>query len=96
MQNSLSLRQQHFLYQRKNLSVRNLDEVLQARQYQRMIIKSSGWSFYIHPTAPDFIPSSGGAAGEAENHAKRWPVGTHSNIKWKMNDRNMQEGSSWL
>ena len=41
-----------------------------------MIIKSPGWSFYIHPTAPDFIPSSGGAAGEAENHAKRRPVGT--------------------
>ena len=53
MQNSLTLRQQHFLYQRKNLY--NLDEVLQARQYQRMIIKSPGWSFYVHPPSPDFI-----------------------------------------
>ena len=24
------------------------------------------------------------------------PGGHHCNIKWKMNDRNMQEGSSWL
>ena len=38
-----------FCINAKTCTTRNLDEVLQARQYQRMIIKSSGWSFYVHP-----------------------------------------------
>ena len=32
------------------------------RQIQRMIIKSLGWSFYVHPPSPDFIWGSGAAA----------------------------------
>ena len=49
MLNSLTLRQQHFLYQRKNLYTRNLYEVFQARQQQRIFTKS------IHPLSPLFF-----------------------------------------
>ena len=47
---SKMLRQQHFLYQRKNLYTRNLYEVFQVRQQQRIFMKS------IHPLSPFFSP----------------------------------------
>ena len=53
MLNSLSLRQQHFLHQRKNLYTKNLYEVFQARQNQRILTKIlrllSPFSLPIHP-----------------------------------------------
>ena len=53
MQNSLTLRQQHFLHQRKNLYTKNLYEVFQARQNQRIFTKIlrllSPFSLPIHP-----------------------------------------------
>ena len=49
MLNSLTLRQQHFLHQRKNLYTRNLYEVFQARQKQRIFAK------IIHPLSPLFF-----------------------------------------
>ena len=50
---SKMLRQQHFLHQRKNLYTKNLYEVFQARQTQRILTKilqlSSPFLFPIHP-----------------------------------------------
>ena len=46
---SKMLKQQHFLYQRKNLYTRNLYEVFQARQKQRIFAK------IIHPLSPLFF-----------------------------------------
>ena len=36
-----------FCINAKTCTTRNLHEVLQARQYQRMILKLPGWSFFI-------------------------------------------------
>ena len=50
---SKMLRQQHFLHQRKNLYTKNLYEVFQARQNQRILTKIlqllSPFSLPIHP-----------------------------------------------
>ena len=56
------LRQQHFMYQRKNLYIRNLYEVFQARQQQRIFTKSIHSLrplFFAHPS-PYFIQDSVG------------------------------------
>ena len=64
MQNSLTLRQQHFLHQRKNLYNQEPLRSSSCETSPEDDYKISCWSFYIHPTAPDFIPGSG-AADEA-------------------------------
>ena len=59
---SKMLRQQHFLYQRKNLYTKNLYEVFQARQTQMIITGIPDGSFsFTYPT-PYFIRGGGGAA----------------------------------
>ena len=52
MQNSLALRQQHFLHQRKNLYTKNLYEVFQARQTQMIITGIPDGSFSFSQPAP--------------------------------------------
>ena len=81
MLNSLTLRQQHFLYQRKNL-------------YDQESSRSSSGEIVpenLHENLQPALPrvKLGIPVGAR-------PGGHHCNIKWKMNDRNMQEGSSWL
>lgn len=95
MQNSLTLRQQHFLYQRKKLydqeSSRsssgeivpeNLHENLQPEFFISALYRTLS-EIAALPRVKLGIPAGA-------------PGGHHCNIKWKMNDRNMQEGSSWL
>lgn len=62
MQNSLALRQQHFLHQRKNLYTKNLYEVFQARQTQMIITGIPDGSFSFTYPSPYFIRGGGGAA----------------------------------
>ena len=50
-----------------------------------MIIKSPGWSFYVHPLHRTLSEVAAKPRVKLRIHAKRWPVGTHCNIKWKMN-----------
>ena len=96
MLNSLTLRQQHFLYQRKNL-------------YDQESLRSSSGeivpeSLHENRQSEFFISSLYRTLSEVAAlprvklgiRAERAPVGTHCNIKWKMNDRNMQERRSWL
>ena len=57
---SKMLRQQHFLYQRKNLYTRNLYEVFQVRQQQKIFMKnihSLSPLFFAYPS-PYFIQDS--------------------------------------
>ena len=59
---SKMLRQQHFLYQRKNLYTKNLYEVFQARQTQMIITGIPDGSFSFTYPSPYFIRGGGGAA----------------------------------
>ena len=56
MQNSLALRQQHFLHQRKTCTTRYLHEVPQASRYQ--MISAGNFSEVSRYPAPDFIRDS--------------------------------------
>ena len=94
--NSLTLRQQHFLYQRKNLYNQEPWRSPSGETAPENDYKISWLEFLRSSPSPDFIWGSGEAAGEAGDSRGARPGGHHCNIKWKMNDRNMQEGSSWL
>ena len=56
MQNSLTLRQQHFLHQRKTCTTRYLHEVPQASRYQ--MIPAGNFSEVSRYPTPDFIRDS--------------------------------------
>ena len=64
---SKMLKQQHFLYQRKTCTTRNLHEVLQARTYQRNICENFAWFLYYPCSHRTLFWSSGWC------HWRQWP-----------------------
>ena len=95
MLNSLTLRQQHFLYQRKNLydqesSRSSSGEIVPENLHENLQPEFFISALYRTLSEIAALPRvKSGAAGQR-------PGGHYCNIKGKMNDRNMQEGSSWL
>ena len=93
MQNSLTLRQQHFLYQRKNLYNQEPWRSSSGETAPENDYKISWLEFLRSSPSPDFIWGSGEAAGEAKNHAKRRLVGTIA--IWKVKIRYRGRMSVW-
>ena len=96
MQNSLTLRQQHFLYQRKNLydqesSRSSSGEIVPENLHENL--QPEFFIFSLYRTLSEVAAKPRVKLGIPVGAR---PGGHHCNIKWKMNDRNMQEGSSWL
>ena len=92
MLNSLTLRQQHFLYQRKNLydqesSRSSSGEIVPENLHENLQPEFFISALYRTLSEIAALPRvKSGAAGRP-----RWAP-----LQYKMNDRNMQEGSSWL
>ena len=82
-----------FCINAKTCTTRNLHEVLQARQHQRMIIKSPGWSFYVHPLHRTLSEVAAKPRVKLGIPVGRAPVGTIA--IWKVKIRYRGRMSVW-